>query len=149
MEILVDGNRSSLENWTRAQKAPLDVLPALSDGDRVAAQQLHMSPEMYARSLYAVDLERSGLEQRAMLAGRAVERLAAKRIPGVQVTRIEWNTLAGKFRFGLEYRGNAAEVVAVEDVLSNLLESGSAEAESCLERVIEYAVPTGWTMRAS
>ncbi len=34
MDIRIDGNRSSAENWMLAQNASKDILPALSDAQK-------------------------------------------------------------------------------------------------------------------
>lgn len=149
MEVRVDGNRSSGENWMRAQTAPIQELPALSDEQKDIAAKLGQNDEAYARSLFAGDLERKNLEERAKQAAQVIERLASHRVPGLRLDSVWLKTLEGRFRFDLDLNGIHTLIFVSEDVIDELLESGSRAAEEQIARIIDFSLPASWTVRAS
>jgi hypothetical protein len=149
MDIRVDGNRSSRENWARAQTAPVQELPALTAEQRMAADRLGLSSEAYARSFYAGELERKVLEGKAEQAAQLIEKLAEPKFPGLKVVRVWLKTFDGKFRFDVNFNGSEALIFAAEDLIDELLERGSKAAEDQIERVIELSLPAGWRAKAS
>jgi len=149
MDIRIDGNRSTAENWMLAQNASKELLPALSEAQKTVADELRTSHEAYARSVYAVDLSRNDLVAKAERAGRAIERIAQRKVPGIAVDSVWLKTFAGKFRFDLNLDRNHTAMWVNEDVIDELLESGSRTAEEQLARVVEYSLPTDWIAKAS
>ena len=149
MEIRIDGNRSSSENWMRAQIASAEELPKLSDGERAVAEKLGFGAEAYARSLYASDLEQASLKEKVERAARAVERIARRRVPEIGIERGWLKTFEGKFRFDLDLQGDRATVSVDEEVIDDLLDSGCGDSEERIGRIIDFAVPASWMARAS
>ena len=149
MDVYVDGNRSSIENWTRAQTAPVQELPALTEEQKTVAGKLGLKDESYARSLYAGELERKNLEKKAEQAARLVERFASQKVPGLRVEQVWLKTFDRKFRFDVDLNGSSALIFVSEDLIDDLLESGSRAAEEQIKRIIDVNLPASWTVRAS
>ncbi len=149
MEIRVDGNRSSAENWMQAQKVSLQLLPELSNEQKIVADKLGISHEAYARSQYAGDLTRNDLAKKAELAAHLIERLAQAKVPGLVVDAVWLKTFDGKFRFELECNHSRALIWINEDLVDELLESGSKTAEEQIARIVEYGLPASWMAKAS
>jgi hypothetical protein len=149
MEIRVDGNRSSIENWARAQAAPPQELPKLTEEQRIVAGKLGLSDESYARSLYAGDLERKNLEKKARQAAQLIERLASQRIPGLRVDDVWLKTFDRKLRFDVVLNGSSALIFVSEDLIDELFENGSTSAEEQIARIIDVSLPESWMVRAS
>jgi|SRR5579885_3533557 len=149
MDIRIDGSRSSSENWMRAQTAPAQELPVLTEEQKLAANRLGLSSEAYARSFYAGELERKNLEGKAERAAQLIEKLAARKFPGLKIIRVWLKTFDGKFRFDVSLNGSDALIFAAEDLIDELLEQGSKTAEEQIERIIELSLPASWRARAS
>ncbi|MHB1675335.1 MAG: hypothetical protein ACYCSP_13905 [Acidobacteriaceae bacterium] len=149
MDIYIDGNRSSAENWMLAQNASKELLPALSDAEKTVADKLRINHDAYARSAYAVDLTRNELGGKTERAARLVERMARSRVPGLTLDSAWLKTLEGRFRFDFDLNGNHAAIWVDEDLMNELLESGSRAAEEQISRVVEYGLPASWVVRAS
>lgn len=149
MEVYVDGNRTSSENWLRAQTAPIEELPPLTEGEKIVAGKFGQTDETYARTLYAGDLERVNLGQKAVKAARILERFASQKAPGVQVDRVWLKTFEGKFRFDISLNGSSTLISISEELLDDLLEKGSRSAEEGISRIIEFNLPASWTAHAS
>ncbi len=56
MEIRIDGNRSSSENWISAQSASVAELPHLTPEQQKFAAKFGMSSDAFARRVLAEDL---------------------------------------------------------------------------------------------
>jgi hypothetical protein len=121
----------------------------MSPQQKEAAASLGISEESYARSHYAIELERGILTGKAEKAGHLVERLAQRNAPGLKVESVWLKTLDGKFRFDAEWNNASFLIFLNEDVLDDLLESGSKSAEEQISRAIEYSLPSAKAARAS
>jgi hypothetical protein len=149
MDIRVDGNRSSIENWAKAQTTPIQELPALTEEQRVVARKLGLKDESYARSLYAGDLERKNLEKKAEQAAQVIERLASQKVPGLRVDGVWLKTFDRKFRFDVDLNGSSALIFVSEDLIDELFENGSRSSEEQIARIIDVSLPESWMVRAS
>jgi hypothetical protein len=149
MDVYIEGNRSSAESWMLAQNASKDLLPPLSDAQKAVADKLHIDHDAYARNVYAADLGRKELRAKAERAARVIERMAQIKVPGVVVGTVWLKTFAGKFRFELDLDRKHATILMNEDVIDELLESGSRMAEEQIARIVEYNLPTDWVAKAS
>ena len=149
MDIRIDGNRSTAENWMLAQNASKDILPVLSEAQKTVADKLRISHEDYARSVYAGDLTRDELKAKTERAARLIERMAQSRVPDLTVDSAWLKTFDGKFRFDFDVNRNHTAIWVDEDVVDELLESGSKTAEEKLARIVESGLLASWTVKAS
>ena len=149
MDIYVDGNRSSIENWAVAQAAPLSDLPIMNEQQKATAAGLGISEESYARSFYAGELESKFLAEKAAKVAQLVESLAQQWAPGLQIESVWLKTFEGKFRLDARWNGRSFLVFLREEVVDELFESGSRQAEEQIARVVEVSLLTAKAARAS
>ena len=149
MEIRVDGSRSSAENWMLAQSASSEVLPALNDDQKKVADNMGISHADYARIFYAIDLTRNELMEKAEHAARLLENMARRKVPDLTVDAVWLMTFEGKFRFDFRFNQFHSGVWVNEDLVDELLQSGSKAAEEQLARIIEFNLPASWIAKAS
>lgn len=147
MQVLVDGNRSSADAWLQAHLAPLTSLPELSSEETAFVESLKLSAEERRRSKYAVDLTRPQLEERALLVGRLVNDWFRNNRCAYNVTAVEWRTLEGKFHLRVEVEGRERQLNIREELIDELLENGSEDAERRLSRLLLANVPEAQTFR--
>jgi hypothetical protein len=121
----------------------------MSPQQKEAAASLGVSEESYARSFYAGELERGTLAGKAEKAARVVERLAQHNAPGLKIESVWLKTFDGKFRFDAAWNGASFLIFLKEEVVDDLLESGSRLAEEQILRAIEYSLPSAKTVHAS
>ncbi len=149
MEIRVDGNRSSSENWMRAQTASAGELPHLTPKQQEFAAKFGMSSDAFARRVLAEELGRKDLRQRAEQAARLIERLASKKGISLRVDQVWVKTLEGKLRFDVESASKHALIFVSEELMDELFESGSPSAEERISRIIDVSLPDSWLAQAS
>lgn len=140
MEIIIDGWRAGGEERKEAASVPADQLPALTDEQRVVARKLGISEEAYARSAYAGQKNQERLVEKSM----KFARLLQKKLQGrgdFQLGTIRLDVLKHRYEVvGTEEQRQVTFVVS-EDLIDELLESGSENAERNLDRVLDYAFP--------
>jgi len=149
MEVRVDGNRSSSENWMVAQTAPAKELPALTPEQQKFAVKFGMSNDVFARRLLAEELGRKDLERRAEQAAQLIERLASNKGIALRVDHVWVKTIEGKLRFDVESSGRHALILVSEELIDELFESGSLSAEESISRIIDVSLPVSWMAQAS
>ena len=149
MEIRVDGNRSTNESWLEAHRIPAQSLPVLSEEEQIVAHKLAIPAEEYSRSKYAAELTRRELEVRACRVGQLVEGwLREHGIPG-EVKSVWLKTFEGKFRVDVQARATLQSVFVKEELIDDVLDSGSKEAHRSLLRLLSSNFLVQETARAS
>jgi hypothetical protein len=136
MDILVDGNRSSSENWAYSRSVAPGELPPLRPEQEQFAVQLGLSLEDFQRNQLAADLTREDLAVRAEMLGRLVDAWLREYGIAGHVLEVLLRTSEGKFRVTVEISGRVTSCVIEEDVVTSLLESGSERAEMQLKRLL-------------
>jgi hypothetical protein len=136
MDIRVDGYRSTNEDWLTAHRIPFDELPPITDEEKQVAKKLGISAEEYLRSRYAGDLSRKELERRAEVVGALLERWLIQRGLSGTVVGVWLKTLEGRFRVEIERPDGIQIVFLKEDLINDLLDSGSREAQEGLDRLL-------------
>jgi hypothetical protein len=136
MEIRVDGSRSTNENWLTAHRIPSSELPPITPEEEQVAEKLGISAEEYLRSRVAGDLSRGELEKRAEVVGNLVGRWLSQRGLSGTVVSVWFKTLEGKFRVEIAGPDGIQLLFLKEDLVSDLLDGGSREAQESLDRVL-------------
>ena len=149
MQVLVEGSRSTSDDWLWAQQLPASELPSLSDEQKSVAKKLGVSPEDYARSAKAGELTRQELQVKAATFGSLLEQKIRGRVPNASVESVTLLTFEGKFRAVAVAEGKEIRLQIDEDLVDRLLESGSAELEARLDRIIDLNLPGSAAARAS
>jgi hypothetical protein len=78
----------SVDEWRRAQNAPRDELPALSDVQREVANKFGISEEEYARSVLAGRYGARRLRTRARKLGEQIAKILIELSSGCRVVRV-------------------------------------------------------------
>jgi hypothetical protein len=95
-----------------------------------------ISAEDYRRSKYAGDLTREGLQARALQVGKLIEDwMRTQNVVG-DVRAVWLKTYEGKFRVDVHLGGGIQQVFLKEDVVNDLLDSGSRDAQQSLDRLL-------------
>jgi hypothetical protein len=149
MEIYIDGGRSSLEDWTRAQQWPIEQLPPLTPEQKTVAGKLGISEVDYARSAYAGELSRGELVSKTERFGRLVEGIMREMFPDASVEKVSLKTFAGRIQVQATAGGHPVHFDVDEDLVDGLLRSGSAQLEAGLRRIVELSLPAPGTVKAS
>ncbi len=136
MQITISGARTSGDNWLAAHQLPAADLPCLNEEELKYARSLGLSTEEYARSRYAQELTEPELTQKAETVGRLVAKWLARMHSSAVVTRVGLDTLAGKFRVDVQDGSHTSVVHIAEQVIDDLLENGSRDAEAAVDRLL-------------
>ncbi|HTF62550.1 MAG TPA: hypothetical protein VK638_07545 [Edaphobacter sp.] len=149
MEVVVTGWRSSNQDWSRAQQWPLQDLPPLTAEQKTVAHKLGISEEDYARSAYAGELSRQELIEKAERFGRLIESQIREIRANSSVEEVVLKTFDGKFQVLALVDGHKVRLEMDEDMVDDLLRSGSGELETRLKRIIDFNLPVSGSARAS
>ncbi len=141
MKVVIEGSRSSREDWLRAQKLSSDELPILSPAQKQVAAELRISEETYARSAKAGELSSGELAAKARTLGEWVERESREWSPGAQVLEVRLVTFEGLFQILLHVADRTLALRIEEDLVDRLLETGSGQAEARLRRILDMHMP--------
>jgi hypothetical protein len=140
MEIVVDGLRSSVEDWDAVRNIPVEELPALNEGQREVAKKFGIPEAEYARSLLAGERQRDSL----LLKTERLARLLQQRLErtGVQahVTRVALRTFEDRFDVELQVAGKSLRLRIEETLVNDYFDGGSLDAEERLGRILERAL---------
>jgi hypothetical protein len=149
MQVIVTGWRSSSEGWLRAQQLPAQDLPHLSEEQKAIAREFGASEEDYARSVYAAALCRRELLAKTERLGELLETTMRAKFLDASVQMIELRTFDGNFQIVAIVRGQDARLRISEELVDELLVSGSKELEARLARIVELSLPSVGAVRAS
>lgn len=136
MEIRIDGNRSSSESWLESYRVPVQELPAISEDEQRVAEKLAISAEDYRRSKYASELTKKQLELRAVKVGQLIESWLRSHQFKAEIKAVWLKTFDGKYRIDVDVDGVAQLVLITEDLMDDVLDSGSHEAQQSFDRVL-------------
>ncbi len=136
MDIQIDGNRSTSECWQAAQLISPQALPPISPEEEQVAKKLAISSEGYRRSKYAAELTKHQLEARALQVGKLVEAWLNRHNLIAQVEGVWLRTFQGKFRVEIRIGALTKLIFIEEDLINDLLDSGSIEAERSFDRLL-------------
>jgi len=142
MEIAVDGWRASAADWEAVKSLPPEQVPPLSREQREVARKLGIPELDYARSALAGRRSQDALLAKGeRLAGLLARMLATKRVPA-DVERITLRTFDEKFEISLRFGQETVPFRIAEQLVDDLFENGSPEAEQRLTRILETVVQT-------
>jgi hypothetical protein len=140
MEIAVDGSRAGVADWDAVRDLPPDKLPALTKEERDVANKLGVSEVDYARSALAGERSREMLlaktERLARLLGKMLQTLSA----GATVESVTLRTFHDRFDVSLRVGDRLIPLRIAEQVVDDLFEAGSPDAEQRLGRILSTAL---------
>jgi len=140
MNIAVDGWRASPSDWDNVRSIPKDELPALSEEQKEVARKLGVPEESYARSALAGERTQNTLLAKTEMFARLLEKkirdLGFKAIVESVVLRL----LEHRFEVLIVANGARFPLRISEELIDDLFEAGSAEAEEKLARLLSSTV---------
>jgi hypothetical protein len=149
MEVFVRGSRSSAQEWARAHSTPLSEIPPLNDNQKAEAQRGNISEEEFARIAYAEHLWQQKILQKILRFGRWLNGKVAERNPGVQIVRVQLDTLSGRIVIALSEGDETFDFEMDEDLVEKFLTTGSSESENSIFRLLDVYVPREQIAKAS
>ena len=141
MQVIVEGWRSSSSDWLKAQQLSPEELPPLSPEQKDVAEKLGISEEDYARSTKAGELSRQELQAKAEAFGTFLESRLRKRVADASIQSVLLQTFDGRVRIAGTAAGREFRLQIDEELVDNLMQSGSSELEERLQRIIDLGVP--------
>jgi len=141
MQIAVDGIRASVQDWEAVRDLPREQLPRLNDAQREVARKLGIPEDDYARSALAGQRTQESLlaktERLARLLDQRVKALAQE----ATIHSVTLRTWDHKFDVDLELASRRCPLRIEENIVDDLFDSGSREAEERLGRILESVLP--------
>jgi hypothetical protein len=137
MQAFMEGARFTDASWLRAQQAPAELLPRLSEAQLREAAWSGASEERYARSLYAEVLAEPEWAERIKRVGAVLAALLAEKLPGATLCSVTLQTSRGLFRVQGEVGGREFTFAVREEVVDDLLDGGDGDAFDRLKRIVE------------
>ena len=136
----VDGMRTSPGEWSRAQSTPKEELPPLNDAQRSAAKSLGISEEAYARMILAEERTANELLTRTKMFAHFLAEKLHRMSSSATVENVVLRTLENRFDVTIKLNGDVIPLRVDEEVVSNLFESGSLEAERRISRILSATI---------
>lgn len=140
MEISVQGWKASPTDWEAVRKLPKDQLPPLSEEQREVARKLGVSEEDYARSALAGERTQNALLATTETFARLLQRKLKDIDSKATVENVVLQLLEGRFEILLRLNGKLFPLRIHEDIVNDLFEGGSAEADEKLSRILASTV---------
>lgn len=90
-EIVIQGFESSVEEYTRAQRAPASDLPPLNEAQKDMARRFQMTEEQYQRGFLAGLYGQKRKRARGVTLGRVAEEALASLGPDYRLRMVRWD----------------------------------------------------------
>jgi len=140
MNIAVDGWRASPGDWDSVRSIPKDELPALSEEQKKVAQKFGISEESYARSALTGERTQNTLLAKTEMFARLLEKKIRDLGFKASIESVVLRVLEDRFEVLLVINGSRLPLRISEEIVDDLFESGSAEAEEKLVRLLNSTV---------
>lgn len=136
MQIAVDGPRGSASAQDAVRRIPKEELPLLSDAQKQVARQLGASEEDYARMILEGERAHDELLVKTELFARLLEKKLREIGSQARIKNVLLRTLDEKFEIELDVNGRIVPLRVREELIDDLFEAGSPDAEERLERIL-------------
>jgi hypothetical protein len=140
MEISVQGWKASPGDWEAVKKIPKDELPALTDEQKEVVRKLGLTEEDYARSALAGERTQNALLLKTEMFARLLEKKLRDLGLKATVDNVVLRILEDRFDVVLRVNGAGFPLRIKEDVVDELFEGGSVDAEEKLSRILKATV---------
>jgi hypothetical protein len=140
MEISVHGWKASPSDWEAVRKLPKDQLPPLTEQQKEVARKLGVSEEDYARSALAGERTQNALLVKTETFARLLEKKLRELGSKANVENVVLQILDDRFEVLLRVNGKLLPLRIKEEIIDDLLESGSADAEEKLSKILNTTV---------
>lgn len=136
MQISVQGWKANASDWEAVKSVPRDQLPQLTEDQKAVARKLGISEEDYARSALAGERTQRTLLAKTETLARLLEKKIRELGFGATVENVVLRLLEDRFDVVLTANGTKIPLRIREDIVDDLLEAGSAEADERLSRIL-------------
>jgi hypothetical protein len=140
MYISVEGSRASISDWEAVRNLPREQLPGLTPEQKEVASKLGIPEEDYARSVLAGQRTMERLLTKTERLARLLEPSIRARQARAAIEHVTLNTWEDRFEIQIRVDGNPFPLMIEESVIDDLFESGSADAEERLRRILDIAL---------
>src|SRR5262249_13402033 len=140
MEISVQGWKASPSEWEAVRRLPKDQLPPLTEAQKEVARKLGVSEEDYARSALAGERTQNALLTKTETFAHLLEKKLRDMGSNATVENVVLQILDDRFEVLLRVNGKLLPLRIKEEIVDDLFESGSAEAEERLARILNATV---------
>ncbi len=143
MEIAVDGWRASASDWDAVRNLPVEQLPPLTKEQQEVAKKLGISDADYRRSAFAGERSRETLLAKTERLARQLAKMLRGLHSDASIDSVTLRTFGERLDVSLRLGQQVVPIRISEELVDDLFEGGSEEAERRLVRVLESAVGTG------
>jgi len=136
MQITVDGSRGSVSAQDAVRRIPKEQLPMLTEAQKTVARQLGASEEDYARMVLAGERAQDELLVKSEMVARLLEKRICELGFKAAIEKVVLRARQGKFEVDIKVNERTIPLRIREDLIDDLFESGSLEAEEGLTRIL-------------
>ena len=136
MQISVDGVRGSSSALEAVRHIPREQLPPLTEAQRQVAQKLGASEEGYARMILEGERAQSELLVKTEMFARLLDKRLREVGSKAKIDNVLRRVLDEKFEVQIQINGRVIPLKVREDLIDDLFEAGSADAEERLMRIV-------------
>lgn len=136
MQIAVDGSRGSASAQEAVQQIPKEQLPPLTEAQKQVARQLGASEEAYARMILEGERAQGELLVKTEMFARLLSKKLGELKSKANIENVVLRTLDGKFEVDVRVNGRVVPLRIREDLVDDLFEAGSPDAEERLSRIL-------------
>jgi hypothetical protein len=140
MEIAVDGWRAGVADWDAVRNLPIEKLPILTKEEQEVAKKLGVPEAEYARSALAGEHSQQMLLVKTERLARLLATMLENMNTGARVENVTLRTFHDRFDIWLRAGNEAIPLRIAEQVVDDLFEAGSSEAEQKLGRILSTAL---------
>ncbi len=136
MQIAVDGTRGSASAQEAVRQIPKENLPALTEAQKTVARQLGASEEGYARMILEGQRAKSELLVKVEMVARLLNQKIRELGSEATIEKVVLRARQGKFEVEAKVNGRTLPLRIREDLIDDLFEAGSPEADDRLTRIL-------------
>jgi hypothetical protein len=142
-EVAVSDYTVSMDEWRRAQSAPKDGLPELTDAQREVAKKLGVSEEQYARSVLAVLYGVQRLRNRATKLGEEVQKILVGVSAESRVSRVVADLARERWVIVIQTGTRQAGVVLPRHLGDDFLDFSTVDSAEVLNAKVRTSLGLG------
>jgi hypothetical protein len=140
MHISVEGWRANPIEREAIRTVPAEQLPPLTAEQKEVARKLGVSEEAYARMALAGQRTSDLLLKKTEMLAKLLEQKLRGSGSKATIENVVLRTMKHKFDVLLRINGSTIPIRINEDVVDDLFESGSEEAEQRLSRIVSTTI---------
>jgi hypothetical protein len=133
----------SVDEWRRAQSAPKDGLPELTEAQREVANKFGISEEQYARSVLAVRFGVQRLRNRATKLGEEVQKILVGVSAESRVSRVVADLARERWVIVIQTPNRQVGVVLPRDVGDDFLDFSTSDSVEVLNAKVRTSLGLG------